>query len=325
MKTSEMKLLNYYDLIEKNSITLPDEGLAREFHIKKIELNNVGDIEFSIVMTVFNQRHIICKHIEAVLRYTQGPSELILILDYCVDVSEEKILNFFKNHNDEYKNFKSVTIIKHEKFPIFEASCDNVGFMLSEGRFCLEIQGDQEMIEDGYNLQLARPFDVFENCIGVSGRCAHQRGGSDVAGAKCWDVEKSTSDSDFSRDIFYERETCNRGPLLLHRQKLKSLNFLDEKNFHQCNSEHDMFFRAYYYHKYICGHIAIDFNSPEHARGAGRIHHIGMEAHDINESLRSKRLLQRDDDLPPHDLWNTGFLKNIDSKMPVKAPKDLPI
>jgi len=116
--------LNYYDLIEKNSITLPDEGSAREFHIKEIELNNVGDIEFSIVMPVFSQCDIICGNIEAALRHTKGPSELILILDYCVDGSEEKVLNFFENYNNEHKNFKSVTIVKHEKFPIFEASCE---------------------------------------------------------------------------------------------------------------------------------------------------------------------------------------------------------
>ena len=317
--------LNYYDLIEKNSITLPDEGSAREFHIKEIELNNVGDIEFSIVMPVFSQCDIICGNIEAALRHTKGPSELILILDYCVDGSEEKVLNFFENYNNEHKNFKSVTIVKHEKFPIFEASCDNVGFMLAKGRFCLEIQGDQEMIEDGYNLQLARPFDVFENCIGVSGRCACQRSYSDAAGIKCYEIEKSVSESKFSRNIFYEREICNRGPLLLDRQKLKSLNFLDEKNFYQCNSEHDMFFRAYYLHKYICGYMAIDFNSPGHHGGSRRAHLLPGEAQNINESFRSKRLLQRDGDLPPNDLWNTGFLKSIDSKMPIKAPKDLSI
>ena len=65
-----------------------------------------------------------------------------------------------------------------------------------------------------------------------------------------------------SRDSFYVYETCNRGPLLIDRQKLMELGYLDEESYFLDNSDHDLMARAYLEKGYICGYMPIDFESP---------------------------------------------------------------
>jgi hypothetical protein len=64
------------------------------------------------------------------------------------------------------------------------------------------------------------------------------------------------------RRMFYIYETCNRGPLLLDREKLRELGYLDERNYFLDYSDHDLFARAYAYKQWICGYRPIEFSSP---------------------------------------------------------------
>jgi glycosyltransferase involved in cell wall biosynthesis len=222
---------------------------------QQIEENNP---EFSIVIPIHNQENIIRHNLDAILHYTKGLYELILILDACSDKSEEVIRSWissaFPTNCVGCTVFKSIT-------PMFETAADNYGFRKSRGKYCLEIQADMEMTEDGYNLQLKRPFEVNSNVIGVSGRCSHKFDGTACIGRGGYAIELPL-DPSLNRNMFYINETCNRGPLLLDREKLMKLNFLDEENFYLDNSDHDLFARAWVEHKWICGYIPIDFKSP---------------------------------------------------------------
>jgi|11BtaG_2_1085332.scaffolds.fasta_scaffold03033_3 glycosyltransferase involved in cell wall biosynthesis len=313
--------MNYDKLIDDFGIALPDNEPKRNFKYKKIHLNDIASVDFSVVLPVFNQDSFICKNIESILKYTQGSSELIIILDFCIDNSLEKINIYFDNYENKYKNFKQVSIIDHSDFPIFESSCDNLGFMLAEGKFCLEIQGDQEMIEPGYNLQLARPFDSYRSCIGVSGRCTHARPSSvyPISGFKCSDPDTPLP-KDFPENVFISGETCNRGPLLIDRAKIIELNFLDEKNFPLVNSEHDFFMRAKYFKNYICGYMPINFNSPGAHGGSRIVQSLPQEAQEKNAFYLKRRLTQRDFKPPLDNLIDTGFMQSLPKKMPKILP-----
>lgn len=117
------------------------------------------------------------------------------------------------------------------------------------------------MTETGYNLLLRRPFEVLNNVIGVSGRCCHGLLNNTGIGRHGINVEKPY-DSLLSNKVFYVNETCNRGPLLLDRIKVKSLGYLDEQNFYLDNSDHDLFARAWTQKTWICGYVPIHFDSP---------------------------------------------------------------
>ena len=231
------------------------------FILKQIVYNTIP-VTYSVIVPIYNQERIIQKNIESILKYTGGSFELLIILDFCNDATESILLQFFDSFKNTNPLFYGVTIFKQPNSPIFEASCDNIGFVHSIGKYCLEIQADMEMVMPNYNLYLSKPFTLLDNVFAVSGRCAHnmfREGGIGKMGTKC---VQSIKELNVSSDIFYVYETCNRGPLLFDKKKLEELNFLDEKNYHLDNSEHDIILRANLTKNYISGYVPIDFLSP---------------------------------------------------------------
>lgn len=232
------------------------------FLLKKYNYNEIN-VEYSVIIPIYNQEKIITKNVNSILKYTGGTFEIILILDFCYDNTEINLINFLDNYNHFNNNLSSITIFKQAKTPIFECSCDNIGFIMSKGKYCLEIQADMEMIENDYNLHLTKPFKLLNNVLAVSGRCAHNLfdipGGIGKLGNL---IDKNVKELNIDKNKFYTYETCNRGPLLFDREKLKQLNYLDEVNYHQDNSDHDIMIRGYLEYNYICGYVPIDFKSP---------------------------------------------------------------
>lgn len=117
-----------------------------------------------------------------------------------------------------------------------------------------------EMVQEGYNETLRRPFEIRNDVLGVSGRCCHDFHCKQVIGKGGSAVEKPL-DGTLSPDTFYVNETCNRGPLLLDRAKLSEIGFLDEQNFFLGDSDHDLFARGWGQRQWICGYVPIEFIS----------------------------------------------------------------
>ncbi len=228
----------------------------KNFNDKEIE------IIYSIVIPVYNQESIIVENLKSIIEKTRDTFEIIIILDFCFDQTEENLMNYIESYNEKHHNFIQITIFKNEEKPLFETKCDNIGFKNSVGKYCLEIQSDMKMTEDGYNLELTKPFKLLNNVIAVSGRCAHNLFNFNGIGKLGIDIEKTVEELNITRNIFYVFETCNRGPLLLDREKLKELNYLDEESYFLDNSDHDLMARAYLEKKYISGYVPINFSSP---------------------------------------------------------------
>lgn len=209
--------------------------------------------EFSIVIPVHNQERVIIKNLQAVLDHTEGLFEIIVIIDSCTDDTEKLIMEWVETNNVQIIVMKSC-------IPLFETSSDNIGFRMSRGKFCLEIQADMEMTEKGYNNILKRGFQ-YANVIGISGRCCHMLTGHNLIG-RGGEFITRPYDRKLQQNLLYVNETVNRGPLLLDREKLIELNYLDEDNFYLDNSDHDLFARAWAKKGWICGYIPIDFNAP---------------------------------------------------------------
>jgi glycosyltransferase involved in cell wall biosynthesis len=223
---------------------------------------NTGDIVYSIVIPIYNQENIIIKNLQSIINYTLGNFEIIIILDFCFDNTEQKINNYFDNYINNNPHFIQLKIYKNTEKPLFETKCDNIGFKESSGKYCLEIQADMEMTENGYNIQLTKPFILLDNVIAVSGRCAHNLFDNNGIGKLGNKIETSIETLNINKNNFYVYETCNRGPLLIDLQKLKEMNYLDEENYFLDDSDHDLMVRSFIQKKYICGYVPIDFNSP---------------------------------------------------------------
>jgi len=231
--------------------------------LHKMNIRN-GVPFFSIIVPICNQESIIVKHIKSILdKTTVKEFELILIIDCCSDRTEEYITSWINNNEKALEDYKLLTniLVLKSTIPLFEVAADNLGFFCSRGKYCLEIQADMEMTDEGYNMRLLQPFLLNDNIIGISGRCTHdftgQRGGVGKLG---FDISVKVKDlPNVDADYYYIGETCNRGPLLFDKEKLKTLKYLDEANYFLENDEHDLFARAYVEHGWRCGYVPIDF------------------------------------------------------------------
>ena len=242
----------------------------------------------SIVVPIYNQDKIIVKNLQSIIDNTVENFEIILILDYCFDNTEKNIFDYLNNYTNIKKNLICIKIFKNEEKPLFETKCDNIGFKNSLGKYCLEIQADMEMIENGYNLHLTKPFNLYNNVIAVSGRCAHNLFDHNSGIGKLGtNIEKNVNELNVDKNKFYVFETCNRGPLLIERKKLEELNFLDEENYFLDDSDHDLMARAYLEKKYICGYVPIDFKSPL-CDGSTR-NNINYDCDEYNINMNEKK------------------------------------
>ena len=217
---------------------------------------------FSIVMPIYNQENIIVKNLNSVLEFTGGRDyEIILIIDACSDNTEETVIKWSKSLDiQKYTFLVKLTILKTEA-PLFETAADNLGFFCSHGKYILEIQADMEMTEKDYNMKLLKPFLQDNRIIGMSGRCCHSFDCLNHVGKMGRRIEQRLDElSNIDPYSYYIADTCNRGPLLLDRDKLSELGFLDEANYFLDNSDHDLFVRAKV-KNWLCGYVPIEFIS----------------------------------------------------------------
>jgi len=59
---------------------------------------NSGDIIYSIVTPIYNQETIIVKNLKSFIEHTVDKFEIILILDFCFDKTEDNLIEFLDNY-----------------------------------------------------------------------------------------------------------------------------------------------------------------------------------------------------------------------------------
>lgn len=225
---------------------------------------NIGNVVYSVVTPVYNQEDNVVRNLLSVIENTIENFEIILILDYCYDNTGANVTAFLEKYESTSPYLINISVITNDVMPFFETKCDNIGFKQAVGKYCLEIQADMEMTEYGYNVELTKPFQILDNVIAVSGRCAtHLFTQTDSGVGKLGgNIEKTLDELKIERNKFYVMDSCNRGPLLIDRAKLIQLDYLDDIRYFLNDSDHDLMIRAKIKFGYICGYVPIEFKSP---------------------------------------------------------------
>jgi glycosyltransferase involved in cell wall biosynthesis len=83
-----------------------------------------NEIIYSIVIPIFNQETIIADNLESIINNTKGNYEIIIILDFCFDNTENNLMEFLNDYKNVSNNFIQITILKNEIIPLFETKCD---------------------------------------------------------------------------------------------------------------------------------------------------------------------------------------------------------
>lgn len=193
----------------------------------------------SIIMPIHNQESILVSNLSLILENTtKYLYEFVFILDSCTDSSSEVLLKWIQTTT--FPSHVSRILVLESKTPLFETAADNVGFLVAEGAYFLEIQADMQILDYGYNERLQKPFLLNPNVIGISGRCVYTMTNEIGHGKLGVSIEEAL-DPNIQSNGYYLGETCNRGPLLLDAQKVRELGYLDERHFFLDNSDHDFF------------------------------------------------------------------------------------
>lgn len=246
---------NFYNGILCNN-PKPIEGQAEPLIIYYDERLN-SDVEFSIVVPVFNQEEIIKKNLRSMMKYTDGTIEMIVVLDNCIDNTESEVLNLFRT--ETVPNLVRVIVVRQDT-PVYETTADNIGFILSSGKYLLEIQADMEMIEYGYNRSLERAFK-YDDIAVVSGRLTHRFGVPHGVG-KLGESVKDPLSPDLDRNKLYMWGTCVHSPFLMDHKKAKEIGYFDEQNIFLEGSCHDYCARCFYQKGWKNGYVPIEYLSP---------------------------------------------------------------
>ena len=258
---------NIKQLFINNPDQIPGQGQATVSFLyeRAAAGTHVTDVGYSIVMPVHNQEEIIADNIASAIAAMAGPDafECIMIFDGCEDNSEAVVKRWFEGRDLGvlYPRLDRVVLV-HQSTSIFETAADNIGFVLSRGKYIIEIQADMKILTPGFNEILAAPCKVMPNVCGVSGRCCHAWSSSVGIGRLGMDFGVPGNIPDAHMKKFFVANTCNRGPLLLDRAKLADLGYLDQHNFYLEDSDHDYFARAYIQRGWMCGYTPIEVYAP---------------------------------------------------------------
>jgi hypothetical protein len=197
-----------------------------------------------------------------------GNYEVILIFDNCDDNSQDYLIRYFNTLSFSEIGIKRVLMIE-QKSPVFETTCDNIGFRLSKGKYIIEIQADMKIITFGFNHILTKPFRIWDDIFAVSGRCTHgimaNNGMIYYTGGvgKLGELVESPVNIDFKfMNKIFILDTCNRGPIAFINERIKEIGYLDEQNFVLGDDDHDLMMRARYKKGWLCCHYPIEFYSP---------------------------------------------------------------
>ena len=216
-------------------------------------------------MPIHNQERIIQRVLSSVADMTLGFYEIILILDGCTDGTKDRVMEWIEMLNVP-KYLVRIHILENPE-GIFETSCDNQGFVLSRGKYIVEVQADMVILTFGYNIILASPLEQYPDLIAISGRCCHgvnQLPGGIWAG-KLGDLVSKPHAllqefEGFGKVLL--SHTINRGPLVLRRSMVEELGFLDEAHYVLGDDEHDLFARAWVHKIWRCGFVPVEVYSP---------------------------------------------------------------
>ncbi len=94
--------------------------------------------EQTFVVPVFNQESFIGGCLAGIAGHMAESSDIVIVLDCCDDGTEPAVLAYL---DQAHERFRRVTVLR-TTYPLFETRCDNLGFLLSRGRYVIEVQSD---------------------------------------------------------------------------------------------------------------------------------------------------------------------------------------
>lgn len=221
-----------------------------------------GGVLTSIVMSTYNAAEALKESLPLLFAHTTGPrTDLLMLLDSSTDSSLKVVQRHVRGSAWPF----SQVVVFESAWPLFEAAGEAALMRRSNAtHFFVSVQPDQQVHQRGWDKALQQPFVEYTDVFAVSGRCAHSLVGGDAAGfcGVLGYTRPTTAALAQWAGRFHVRNTCNRGPLVLHAPRTRALGYYDHELYSLDNSEHDLICRAQRAGGFVAGFVAIDVVSP---------------------------------------------------------------
>ena len=258
------------------TVPLPGQANATlRFDARQAGISSGGRPRISIIMPAHNAEKSLSHSLPLLFRNTASCAELLLLLDQCTDGSLDTVLQHTAIWLPRAVGITRVRVVE-QSTPVWESAAETLLMAASDPTLAyICIQPDNFVTAHGWDAQLARPLLVEAWQVwAVSGFIGHGMGDGDaiwqrwygyrrpapnasdtpgcshyvggwtmVAKSAHWFRNVSPNVSS-GLDVFHERETVARGPLMLHAAKAQALRFYDFENFWLDMADHDMSCRA---------------------------------------------------------------------------------
>ena len=260
----------------------------------------------SLILTVHNKDFLMERVVGGLLaNASRDVRELIAVFDGCTDDSE-RIFDATVAAAGPGK----IDIIKLATADIWETRANNVGLKQSTCDFSVIIQDDMVVREKDFDLRLKKPLQHFDDVFAVTARTAHndiiregrlcftddigrENPGGKRQGKRLKKMRKFLRiPQRMRRDLFGVRDVVNRGPLMLDNERLQKLDYLDEAFAPLDLDDHDLCFRAFRDHGWVCGSYVVAYDSDldwGQTRRNENSRRIWQQSHAKNEKILLER------------------------------------
>lgn len=217
----------------------------------------------SVNLTIHNKGFLLERVLNGIWDNMTLPYEFIICFDGCTDDS----VSVFEAWNKEHQG----PIVKIIYMPdVFETKANNACMRLSSGDYAIIIQDDCIVMQKGFDEYLLKPFLVYDDVFGVSGRAAHnftinensQFLKDGIVHDDRWCDLLGVCDlanNNQPADVFAVRGSCNRGPWMVDLAKMRAIGYLDESYNPLDFDEHDAAYRARFGYNWVSGSRTVNW------------------------------------------------------------------
>ena len=198
----------------------------------------------SIIVTVYQKEFQIGAIVEGIIDNTTSPFELVMVYDGCTDRSEERVNEVLTR---KHGHLRKLTVLHTPD--VNETRANNAGMRAADGDFLILLQDDMLVLEKGWEKRLLAPMLRWDDVFAVSARNAHNY----RLGLPPDTSVRATCTEEAVRDVFKIRLAVNRGPLALHADTVRRLDYLDEAYAPLYFDDMDLCVRAYRDLGKVCG------------------------------------------------------------------------
>lgn len=221
-------------------------------------------MELSVILTVHNKCWLAAAVVDAVVKYTRTPFELVVVYDGCTDTSQHAVESVLETHSKRLGENRIQRYVEVVTPDVHETRANNAGLRASRGRYAILVQDDMVVNECGWDERLMRPMRLWSDVFAASARNAITH----LPGVACFKVigriEDGTPRGHYDnpdRNLFRLRQSVNRGPLGIDMEKARALDYLDESFAPAECDDADICWRAFVQHGWRCGVLPVEYLS----------------------------------------------------------------